>query len=69
MSSETNEGDWSGRAEQLLQQQLKNVQEECRYMKRWHVFLTLPSTCLDVGSSVRLTDARTAAAASLDTVG
>ena len=25
-----NDGDWSGKAEQLLQEQLKNVQEECR---------------------------------------
>lgn len=25
------DGDWSGKAEQLLQQQLKSVQEECRY--------------------------------------
>ena len=25
-----NGGDWSGRAEQLFQQQLKSVQEECR---------------------------------------
>jgi hypothetical protein len=25
-----NDEDWPGKAEQLLQQQLKNVQEECR---------------------------------------
>lgn len=30
-SNKVNDGDWSGRAEQLLQQQLKSVQEECRY--------------------------------------
>lgn len=29
-SNKVNDGDWSGRAEQLLQQQLKSVQEECR---------------------------------------
>ena len=40
-SSKMNDGDWSGRAEQLLQKQLKNVQEECRYASS-HYFDCVP---------------------------